>query len=391
MSRVLFVVPPLAGHTLPTVALGHELTGRGHEVAWVGHREVVAPLLPEPELLMPVQRGPDDWLAEVVTRSRGLRGPAAFQFLWRDFLIPLAESSVPGVEEAVERFRPDVLVVDQQALAGGVVARRHGLPWATSATTSAELTDQFAAVPKFGAWVRGQLAALQHAQQVPVAVAERGDLRFSEHLVLAYTTRCLVGSKIDYPGHYAFVGPSLGVRASIVDYPWEWLDGRRQHLLVTLGTVDRENGARFLNAVLAAVEPLGSRLQVTIAAPPKLFGELPAHVLVREFVPQLEVLARTDAVVCHGGHNTVCETLAHGLPLVVAPIRDDQPIIANQVVEAGAGRRVRFGRVGPAELRDSILDVLSFPGYRAAAERIRASFADAGGTAAAADRVEMLT
>ncbi|WP_338067418.1 glycosyltransferase, partial [Crossiella equi] len=86
----------------------------------------------------------------------------------------------------------------------------------------------------------------------------------------------------------------------------------------------------------------------------------------------------------------VCESLAQGLPLVVAPIRDDQPIIANQVVEAGAGRRVRFGRVGPAELRESILDVLGFPGYRAAAERIRASFADAGGTAAAADRVEAL-
>ncbi|GAA2825181.1 glycosyltransferase [Crossiella cryophila] len=391
MSRVLFVVPPLAGHTLPTVALGHELAGRGHEVAWVGHREVIAPLLPDPDRLIPVQRGPDDWLTEVVARSHGLRGPAAFQFLWRDFLIPLAESSLPGVAEAVGRFGPDLLVVDQQALAGGVVARQHGLPWVTSATTSAELTDPFVTVPKFGAWVREQLDGLQRAHRVPLAVAERGDLRFSEYLVLAYTTRCLVGSQREFPDHYAFVGPSLGARAATVDYPWHWLDGRRQHLLVTLGTVDRENGARFLNAVLAAVEPLGSRLQVTIAAPPKLFGELPAHVLVREFVPQLEVLARTDAVVCHGGHNTVCESLAHGLPLVVAPIRDDQPTIANQVVEAGAGRRVRFGRVGPAELRESILDVLTFPGYRAAAERIRASFADAGGTAAAADQVEMLT
>ncbi|WP_086782120.1 glycosyltransferase, partial [Crossiella equi] len=310
VSRYLFVVPPLAGHTLPTVALGHELAARGHEVAWVGHREVVAPLLPAPELLIPVQRGPDDWLADVVTRSRGLRGPAAFQFLWRDFLIPLARTSLPGVEAAVSAFRPDVLVVDQQALAGGMVARRHGLPWATSATTSAELTDPFALVPKFGTWVREQLAELQQAQQVPVALAERGDLRFSEHLVLAYTTRCLLGAAREYPDHYAFVGPSVGVRAATHDYPWEWLDDRRQHLLVTLGTVDRENGARFLNAVLAAVEPLGHRLQVTIAAPPHLFADVPEHVLVREYVPQLRVLATADAVVCHGGHNTVCESLA---------------------------------------------------------------------------------
>ena len=31
-------------------------------------------------------------------------------------------------------------------------------------------------------------------------------------------------------------------------------------------------------------------------------------------VPQLALLARTAAVVTHGGHNTVCEALAHGLP-----------------------------------------------------------------------------
>ena len=36
MSRFLFVVPPLTGHINPTVAVGAELTARGHEVAWAG-------------------------------------------------------------------------------------------------------------------------------------------------------------------------------------------------------------------------------------------------------------------------------------------------------------------------------------------------------------------
>jgi UDP:flavonoid glycosyltransferase YjiC (YdhE family) len=49
-----------------------------------------------------------------------------------------------------------------------------------------------------------------------------------------------------------------------------------------------------------------------------------------------------SAVVCHGGHNTVCEAVAHGVPLVVTPIRDDQPIIARQVADAGAGIRLHF-------------------------------------------------
>jgi UDP:flavonoid glycosyltransferase YjiC (YdhE family) len=95
--------------------------------------------------------------------------------------------------------------------------------------------------------------------------------------------------------------------------------------------------------------------------------------------------------VSHGGHNTVCEALAHGLPLVVAPIRDDQPIIAQQVTDAGAGVRVRFGRVRTAELGDAIRTVLDDPSYAAAARRVRDSFAAAGGATTAADHLEKLT
>jgi UDP:flavonoid glycosyltransferase YjiC (YdhE family) len=93
-------------------------------------------------------------------------------------------------------------------------------------------------------------------------------------------------------------------------------------------------------------------------------------------------------VISHGGHNTVCETLANGIPLVVVPIRDDQPIVANQVVRAGAGVRVRFGRIASRALRDATFEVLEKPCYRQAADRIGRSFAAAGGATAAAALLE---
>ncbi|MGH3826531.1 MAG: glycosyltransferase, partial [Pseudonocardiaceae bacterium] len=127
-----------------------------------------------------------------------------------------------------------------------------------------------------------------------------------------------------------------------------------------------------------------------LVAPPDLVGALPDHVLARRFVPQLDLLPRLDAVVCHGGDNTVCEALAHRLPLVVAPIRDSQPVVAGQVVAAGAGIRVHYGRVGATELRQAITTVLDDPSYRAAARRVQASFAAAGGAATAADHLEKL-
>ncbi|MGH3694194.1 MAG: glycosyltransferase [Pseudonocardiaceae bacterium] len=392
MSRFLFVVPPLAGHIYPTLAVGRELTDRGHLVAWSGHAETVGPLLPQGARLIPVAADLDGpTLAQLRLRSLRLRGVAAFRSLWADLLIPLAASMVPGVAAAADEFCPDVVVADQQAFAGGLVARRRGLPWATSATTSAELTDQFATMPALGGWARQCLADLQR----DMSVSDPVDLRFSEHLVLAFTTAALVGPVCEFPGHYVFVGPSIGERPGAPDFPWDWLHSNRpnenlQRVLVSLGTVNPEAGRRFFATVVEAVAPLADRLQVILVAPPDLIDAPPAHVLVRGFVPQLELLPFLNAVVCHGGHNTVCETLAHSVPLVVAPIRDDQPVIAGQVTGADAGIRVHFGRVGATELRNAITTVLNNPSYRSAARRVQASFAAAGGAAAAADHLEKL-
>jgi MGT family glycosyltransferase len=387
VSRFLFVVPPLAGHTVPTVALGGELIARGHQVAWAGHAEIIGPLLPPGMRLIPIEADlGGQTLAQVLPRWRGLRGVAAFRFLWAEFLIPLATSMVPGVAAAVDEFGPDVLVVDQQALAGALVARQRGLLWATSATTSSELTDQYATMPALGTWVRQLIAEFQR----DFAISDPVELRFSDQLVLAFTTRELVGPFLDFPRHYVFVGPSLGVRAGAPEFPWHWLDPGRQHVLVSLGTLIGELGQRFFATAVQAVVPLADRLQVILVAPPHLVDSPPEHVLVRDFVPQLELLPYLHAVVSHAGHNTVCETLAHGVPLVVAPLLNDGPVIAGQVVTAGAGVRVHFGRVGVTELRHAITTVLDDPSYRAAARRVQTSFAAAGGAAAAADCLEKL-
>jgi MGT family glycosyltransferase len=387
VSRFLFVVPPLVGHTLPTVALGGALTDRGHQVAWAGHAKTISPLLPPGARLIPVEAEiAGQTLAQIQRQYQNLRRIAAFRFLWKEFLIPLATSMVAGVAAAVDEFRPDVLVVDQQALAGALVARQRGLTWATSATMSSELTDQYATMPTLGTWAQELIVNFQRGFAVPDPV----DLRFSHHLVLAFTTGALLGSLAAFPDHYVFVGPAIGARSDASAFPWDWLDPDRQHVLVSLGTVNAAAGGQFFATAVEALAPLAERLQAILVAPPGLVGAPPDHVLVREFVPQLDLLPHLDAVVCHAGDNTVCESLAHGLPLVVAPIRDSQPVVAGQVVAAGAGIRVSFGRVSAAELRHAITTVLDDPSYRTAARRVQMSFATAGGATAAADRLEKL-
>ncbi|MEC3982862.1 glycosyltransferase, partial [Amycolatopsis sp. H20-H5] len=113
-------------------------------------------------------------------------------------------------------------------------------------------------------------------------------------------------------------------------------------------------------------------------------------VLTARRIPQVALLRHAAVVVCHGGHNTVCEALGDGVPLVVAPIRDDQSMLAHQVVAASAGVRLRFDRATAADIRAAIAVVLAEPSYAAAADTVRASFAAAGGAPAAATHLEAL-
>jgi UDP:flavonoid glycosyltransferase YjiC (YdhE family) len=101
----------------------------------------------------------------------------------------------------------------------------------------------------------------------------------------------------------------------------------------------------------------------------------------------LDLIARLDAVVCSGGQSTVNESLLHGVPLIVAPIRLGELAVADQVARAGAGITVSFATATPAQLGAAVSAVLDEPRYRAHARRIGAEYAAAGGTRAAAARL----
>lgn len=412
MTRFLLVVPPLTGHINPLRAVATELVSRGHEVAWAGHAGQLREALAvgssvsggpaeegrshapgaEVEFTGPRIYGcavPDD-----IRRPPSLTGPAAFKFLWEEFFAPLAERMVSGVEAAVADFAPEVILTDQHAIAGALVAERHGIVHLTSSTTSAELIDPLASMPKVAAWLDGILGTLRTRFGDPTA---RHDLRFSPHGVLAFTSRELLGDDVVLPhDRVHLVGPAIASRpapAAEGAFPWDRLDPARKKVLITLGTANTDAGERFLTEALSALDQLSSRVQGIVVDPGGVLSAaqvpVPPGVLVQPYVPLLDLLEHLDVVVCHGGHNTVCESLWHGVPLVVAPIRDDQPIVAGLVTGAGAGVRVRFNRVDAARLGKSIDTVLDpAGGHREAAQHIGQAFRRAGGVRAAVDHLE---
>jgi MGT family glycosyltransferase len=196
---------------------------------------------------------------------------------------------------------------------------------------------------------------------------------------------------MELPPAYQFVGPVVRRPVAGGAFDWELLrrmEGKPR-ILVSIGTTfDHSQQLDFLRKVVAAFG--GEPLSVILVSDETLLEEWPENFLVQRRIPQLELLQHLDAVVCHGGHNTVCETLTYGLPLVVLPIAYDQSHVASRVVAAETGIRLNFKRFRPADLRDAIWEVLREGKYRDAAGRIGASFREAGGVGRAANLLENL-
>ncbi len=381
MRRYLFVVPPFPSHVNPTVVIARELAQRGHTVGWVAY-EPMRRFLPEGAWLHALALPVATEELAAIQRKAGEPWLAGMKVLFEDVLVPLARDMLPGVEAAIAAFGPDVLIVDQQALAGALAARRAGLRWVTSASTASLHGDSLAGFPAVQDWMNGLHVQLQRdVGLVPIATPDCSSL-----LVLLYTSRLLVGSEVTFPAHYRFVGPLLGARPSLAQFPWHELrEGRR--VFVSLGTLWANRGERFFRTVVAALAD--APLQVIVHAPAGFIPAPPANFIVRTWVPLPELYPHLDGVVSHAG-TTVNEAMLFGLPCVVAPIAHEQAIFAQQVVAVGAALRVRFNRVSAVELQLAVQAILNDGSYKAAALQVQTSFQQAGGAAAAAAAIEAI-
>ncbi len=366
----------MAGHARPAAAVSQALRERGEEVAWAGPKQFLAPLLDHDVPIFPTGM-------RLYRDLRATDGTAVQAFL-TGYVMPLARFVLRAVDDAVEAFAPDVVVADQHAIAGALVAYRRGLPWASLLPGSRQLPDLANGSQEVAEWIEGHLSKL--APDVP---QERLPwLLYSPHLRLAFTTLALTGP-LPLDDTTVLVGPVLGARPD--DSPMPIVpDPARRTVLVTVGTLNVDISADFYRRVLEALAPLADRVSAVVVAPPDVLPDPPEHITVVPHVPMLRLMPHVDAVVSHGGMNTVAEALAHGVPLVVAPITLDQPTTAAQVVSCGAGLRADFDRATPDQLRAAILAVLDVPAYREAAARVRASFRAAGGAPAAAEHLQRL-
>ncbi|MET0401271.1 MAG: macrolide family glycosyltransferase, partial [Cystobacter sp.] len=334
MARGAFFNIPFHGHTNATFPVVRELVERGEDITYY----LTEAFRPQVERTGARFHGYESGVEAELKSGRPMMLPARMP----------AESRavIPQVLEAVRASRPDYVMYDPLCLWGQILAAHLKLPAVTfrptmvmgaqSRASAAFLQSRTQLFPGMFEQAASDLAALRTEYGLPPADLF-GMLGHAEPLNVVCMPRSFQPGGESFDERFVFVGPSIRPRGDTGDFPLAHLEGGPV-LFISLGTVFN-NWPDFYRMCFAAFG--GTRWRVVLSTGHAVnvadLGTVPDNFLVRPAVPQLEVLERTSVFVTHGGANSLMESFAHGVPVVVIPQMAEQPLNAARVDEMGLG------------------------------------------------------
>jgi UDP:flavonoid glycosyltransferase YjiC (YdhE family) len=366
--RLLFTSMPIHSHLTPMLPLAVAAGRAGHTVAFATGPDAIGYVEKQglPGVPAGLSRADAGHRYRQLFPPESIAGLSSRQRLDHRLVHAIIGISAPAMVADLmpyaRTFAPDVIVSNLVEYGGRVTSVALGVP---------HVTHGFGPPKPAGPAPEVRAAA--------VALYRRwaGDVDWAAHSARPYLDIWPLGlhprgTHVQLPNRWPLRPDGVLPSPGPVRRP-EVLDGlpHPRTVYVTLGTThNRRAGA--LETMIEALRDAPANLVVTIGPDGDLdrFAGLPDHVRVARFVAQDTLLPHCDVVVCHAGAGTVLGALAHGVPLVLAPVASDQFEIAEQVAAAGAGL-VCARPVTAAAVRRAYDTIGAEPGYRAAAARIR--------------------
>lgn len=409
MTHFAVVAPPYYSHFQALQALAVELIGRGHRVTFF-HQSDAAHWLSDPRVAfrsVGANSHPPGSLERTLHQAAHPDTPWGLRRIIKQMGATTA-MLCNELPQALADNAVNALLCDQMEPAGGLVAESLGLPFISVACalpvnrepglplpvmpfaygTDERSQHMYRGSTQVYDWLMKPLAKVIHSAALRLGVAPRTALH--ECLSpLAQISQTLAGfdfPRSQLPAHFHAVGP---LRSAVAPHQGEWpIDDARPFLFASLGTLQ---GDRF--KLFERIANASRRLdaQLLIAHCGKLDAAQERRLIdggatwVTDFAPQQWVLERADAVITHGGLNTVMDAIVARTPMLVMPIAFDQPGVAARVAHRGVGTQLSR-RASAARIEAALRELLArpLPGFDALIDELQR----AGGVTRAADIVE---
>lgn len=409
MTHFAVVAPAFYSHFQAFQALAAALLDRGHQVTFFQQADARR-WLTDPRIgfhALGANSHPPGSLDAVLRRAASSNNPLRLRQVIRD-LCASTTMLCAELPAALAQRGIDAMLCDQMEAAGGLVAEGLGLPFVSVACAlpvNREPQLPLAVMPfaygtderslrmydgsqKVYDWMLRPLRDVIRAACKRLAIEGRDGLHqcLSPYAQISQTVTGFDFPRAHTPNHFHALGPlRLPRQVSEGDWP---IDPDRPFIFASLGTLQGGRLGMF-RQIAQACRRLNAQLLVAHCGG---LTDAQARSLTRsgatwvtDFAPQQWALEKADAVVTHGGLNTVMDAIVARTPMLVMPIGFDQPGVAARVSYRGLG--VQLSRRARArKIQDRLAQLLDHP--RQAMDRLAAELEHAGGTAKAADIVE---
>jgi MGT family glycosyltransferase len=419
MSTIAFFPEGAYGPTNNCVGIGDVLRKRGHRVVFIVEESFAGALEAQgfEERLMRLAPPPEEpevpgqfWKDFIRETAPVFRKPTIEQLA--EFIAPTFQALIDGaayvddrLREIIDELEPDVIVEDNVVAFPALPAC--GRPWVRIVSCNPTEVRDAAVPPPFSGyaaddqsgwaeyweeWARthGEMHAAFSALCQEKGAPPLPELEFMYSSPWLNLT--LYPEEADYPRARPLGDTWHNLQTSVrtTDAPWEpppQLAGREGPLvylsLGSLGSADVELMQKLADSLADAPWRV-----IVSKGPQHELLRLPETMAGEEFLPQTSILPQVDAVITHGGNNTVTECFHFGKPMVVLPLFWDQYDNAQRVHETGFGLRLDSYGHAPEELLGAVDAVLGDEGMRARLADTSARLQAHRGTERAAERIE---
>lgn len=364
--RILVTSTIGLGHLLPVLQIAGLMAAAGHEVTIASPADHGA-RVPAAGLRHAPVNTPSQVEIDNATGGLDPSDPVARSLKMFCRLNPLA--ALPGSEQIIDDWRPDIVVSEAAEFGGGLAAERAGLPW---------VRVHPGAVHGWG-WERISQAELDVVRDEIGLPADPG-LKWLlaapqlSRIPAAFEATTESGSVLRW---------RLGDPPAIIPPT-----GRDDTVYITFGTEisGMPPFAELARASVAAVHKVGLHPILSVhQADPTTWADL-QEVTVHRWVDQDAVLARTRAVIFHGGAGTLLGAITASTPALVIPLFADQPLNATRMVELNAGLVEHPGPDLADRLATSLRRLLTEP--RPACQSLAHAIRELPGQQAAVDLIQ---
>lgn len=337
-------------------------------------------------------------------------------YILNEMLFPFLRDGYADLLQVVEGA--DLLLTHPISFAGPLVAQKTGIPWVSSVLAPVSfMSAHDPPVPPFWAWMRHvqvfgprfvgaffkQVKKVYHNQdydqfRAELGLPDRGSPVFegqhSPKLILALFSKLFAQPQPDWPAQARVTGFAFYDGRIELEMPAElstFLAAGEPPIVFTLGSSAVWVARDFYRESIAAAKLLGRRAVLLIGDERNQPDEtLPPDIIAVNYAPYELLLAKSCAMVHHGGVGTTSQGLRAGIPTLIVPFAFDQPDNAAHAARLGGSRTLPRPKYHAARVARELDILLSHPEHTTQAQAVGALLKLENGAAVATDLIEQV-